>query len=275
MIKPQRPNSLRAGKTPAGPATQPPARSRPRSTLRTGAREAESPTAPTDTSITTSPSLSTGRIGAPALADQARAQLEELIVQLELPPGSVWSEVQLSERLGIGRTPVREALQRLEGDHLVRILPRLGVQVTEINVTQQLLLLEVRRVLERLVAQNAARRGTPEEREQLLRMADALEAMVDGDVLKFLRYHYEIKRYIAECARNPFAAAAIAPTHAMSRRFYFLHYRRAHDLPVAARHHADVIRAIALGEEARAGAAAESLMDYVEQITRDTVMLKS
>lgn len=214
------------------------------------------------------------RAGSPALADQARAQLEELIVKLDLPPGSVWTELQLSEKLGIGRTPVREALQRLEADHLVRILPRLGVQVTEINVTQQLLLLDVRRVLERLIAENAARRATPEEREQLLRMADNLESMVDGDVLKFLRYHYEIKRYIADCARNPFAAGAIAPTHAMSRRFYFLHYRRAHDLPVAARHHANVIRAIALGEEARAGEAAEALMDYVEQLTRDTVTHK-
>jgi hypothetical protein len=69
-------------------------------------------------------------------------------------------------------------------------------------------------------------------------------------VLKYLRYHYDIKKYIAECARNPFVASAVAPLHAMSRRFYFLHYRKAHDLPVAARHHADVIRAIALGEEA-------------------------
>lgn len=216
-----------------------------------------------------------GRVGAPALADQARARLEELIVKLELPPGSVWSELQLSEMLGIGRTPVREALQRLESDHLIKVLPRLGVQVTEINVTQQLLLLEVRRVLERLIAENAARRATPEEREQLLQMADALEAMVNRDVLKFLRTHYEIKGFIAACARNPFAASAIAPTHAMSRRFYYLHYRRAHDLPVAAKHHADVIRAIALGEEARAGAAAEALMDYVEQLTRATVMLKA
>ncbi len=170
---------------------------------------------------------------------------------------------------------MREALQRLETEYLVKILPRLGVQITEINVTQQLLLLEVRRVLERLIAQNAARRATPEEREQLLRMADTLEAMVDADVLKFLRYHYEIKRYIAQCARNPFAANAIAPSHAMSRRFYFLHYRHAHDLPVAAKHHADVIRAIALGEEARAGSAADALMDYVEQLTRATVMLKA
>jgi DNA-binding GntR family transcriptional regulator len=209
------------------------------------------------------------------LADQARAQLEELIVKLELAPGSIWSELQLSEKLGIGRTPIREALQRLEGEHLVRILPRLGVQITDINVTQQLLLLEVRRVLERLIAENAARRATPEEREQLLRMADTLEAMVNADVLKFLRYHYDIKKYIAGCARNEFAASAIAPTHAMSRRFYYLHYRKAHDLPVAARHHANVIRAIALGEQARAGAAADALMDYVEELTRATVTHKT
>jgi DNA-binding GntR family transcriptional regulator len=201
--------------------------------------------------------------------------LEELIVTLELPPGSVWSELQLSEKLGIGRTPVREALQRLQAHHLVKILPRLGAQITEINVTQQLLALEVRRVLERLIAEKAARRATPEERQQLLHMADTLEGMGNSDVHKFLRYHYEIKRFIARCARNAFAAGAIASAHAMSRRFYFLHYSREHDRPVAARHHADVIRAIALGQEDRAGAAADSLMDYVEQLTRDTVMLRT
>ncbi len=221
------------------------------------------------------PTAASQRGGVPALADQARTRLEELIVKLELPPGSIWSELQLSELIGIGRTPVREALQRLEADHLVKILPRLGIQVTEINVTEQLLLLEVRRALERLIAQNAARRATPEERQHLLRMADEFEAMVDADVLRFLRTHYDIKRFIAECARNPFAATAIAPTHAMSRRFYYLHYRRAHDLPVAAKHHADVMRAIALGEEARAGAAADALMDYVEELTRATVTARN
>lgn len=218
--------------------------------------------------------VSRGGAGAPALADQARAQLEERIVKLELPPGSVWSESQLSQMLGIGRTPVREALQRLQTEYLVKIVPRYGAQITEINVTQQLLLLEVRRVLERLVAQNAARRATSGEREQLLRMAATLEAMVDSDVLKYLRYHYDIKKYISECARNPFAARAIAPAHAMSRRFYYLHYRKAHDLPVATRHHAGVIRAIASGDEAKAGAASDRLMDYVEKLTRATVTQK-
>ena len=170
---------------------------------------------------------------------------------------------------------MREALQRLQSDYLVRILPRLGAQVTDISVSQQLLLLELRRVLERLIAGDAARRATAEEREALLGMAHALEALVDADVLKYLRYHYDIKKYIAECARNPFVASAVAPLHAMSRRFYFVHYRKAHDLPVAARHHADVIRAIALGEESRAVAASDALMDYVDSLTRATVLRKT
>ena len=211
---------------------------------------------------------------APALAEQARARLEEMIVTLELPPGSVWSELQLSEMLGIGRTPVREALQRLQAEYLVKVVPRFGAQVSAINVTQQLLLLDVRRVLERLIAQDAARRATPEEREKLLAMADALEALVEDGVLGFLRHYYDIKKFIAACARNPYAASAIGPAQAMSRRFYFLHYRVAHDLPVAASHHADVVRAIALGDEARAGLAADRLMDYVEELTRATVTQK-
>ena len=212
--------------------------------------------------------------GGPGLAEQALARLEEMVVTLELPPGSVWSELQLSEMLGIGRTPVREALQRLQAEYLVKVVPRFGAQVSEINVTQQLLLLDVRRVLERLIAQDAARRATPEERERLLSMADGLEVLVEDGVLGFLRYYYDIKKFIAACARNPYAASAIGPAQAMSRRFYFLHYRVAHDLPVAARHHADVVRAIALGDEARAGLAADRLMDYVEELTRATVMQK-
>src|SRR6185369_12391582 len=107
----------------------------------------------------------------PGLSDQARARLEEMIVSLDLPPGSMWSEAELSAKLGIGRTPVREALQRLEGDHLVRILRRHGAQITEINVVEQLLLLELRRELDRSIAKHAARRSTAQERAQLLKMA--------------------------------------------------------------------------------------------------------
>ena len=199
------------------------------------------------------------------LSDQARARLEEMIVSLELAPGSIWSEAELSARLGIGRTPVREALQRLEGDHLVRILPRHGAQITEINVVEQLLLLELRRALDRLIAADAARRCTAQERSQLLRMAERLEAFESEDVLAYLRQHYELKNFLAACARNPFVARAVMPCYAMSRRFYYLYYRQVPDIAVATKHHAEVIRAVVVGDEKAAAAASDRLMDYVEE----------
>jgi len=206
------------------------------------------------------------------LAGRARIALEQQIVTLELAPGSVWTEAELSRRLGIGRTPVREALQRLEGDYLVEIVPRLGVRITTIDVQQQILLLELRRALERLIAVRAARFCTDQERATCIAIARALESLRDADVLAFLRHHYNIKRYIAECARNPYVAKAIAPVHAMSRRFYYLHHRQVHDLTVAASHHARVIRAIASGDETRAATESDRLMDYVEELTRATVL---
>src|SRR5580698_7581353 len=84
------------------------------------------------------------------LTERAWRALEEEIVTLRIPPGSVVSEAGLSARLGLGRTPVREALQRLANEGLVQILPRRGIIVTEIDVAAQLRLLEVRREIERL-----------------------------------------------------------------------------------------------------------------------------
>jgi DNA-binding GntR family transcriptional regulator len=208
------------------------------------------------------------------LADRARIALEQQIVTLELPPGSVWTEAQLSERLAIGRTPVREALQRLEGDYLVEIVPRLGARITVIDIEQQLLSLEVRRALERVIAMRAARLCTKAERAKCMELARLLDSLVDADVLVYLRSHFSIKRYVADCARNPFAARAIAPLLAMARRFYFLHYRREHDLHVAANHHAKVLRAIAKGDAAIAGDTSDRLMDYVEEITRAALLRK-
>jgi len=205
------------------------------------------------------------------LADQALMQLEELIVTLALAPGTVWSEAALCERLQIGRTPVREALQRLQNEHLVDIVPRFGIRIVETNVEDQLLLLEVRRELERLVATLAARRATKEERAQCYQMADELIAMLARGVVEFLRYHYRVKRYITSIARNHYAEHALLPFHAISRRFYYLHYLHTRDMPLAAEHHACVIRAVAEGNEAAAAAASDVLMDYAVEITRAVI----
>src|SRR5271168_3823387 len=88
---------------------------------------------------------------AETLTDKAYRALEEEIVTLRIPPGTVVSEAILSRRLGVGRTPVREALQRLAREWLVIIMPRRGIVVSEIDPVRQLRLLEVRREIERLL----------------------------------------------------------------------------------------------------------------------------
>ena len=111
------------------------------------------------------------------LTDRAYRELEEMIVTLQLAPGTVLSEQALAVRLKIGRTPIREALQRLARDGLVVIMPRRGIMVSEINLRLQLRLLEVRRELERLMASLAAERASPDERSEF---AEVAQAMLDG-----------------------------------------------------------------------------------------------
>ena len=97
------------------------------------------------------------------LTDRAYRELEEMIVTLQLSPGTVLSEQALAMRLKIGRTPIREALQRLARDGLVVIMPRRGIMVSEINLRLQLRLLEVRRERseERRVGKECRSRWSP------------------------------------------------------------------------------------------------------------------
>src|SRR5437762_14230164 len=121
------------------------------------------------------------RSSSQSLTDCAYLDLEEMIVTLKLPPGTAVSESELSQRLRIGRTPIREALQRLARERLIVILPRRGILVSEINVKSQLRLLEVRRELERLIARSAARRATPAERERFEALARDFEKSARRD----------------------------------------------------------------------------------------------
>ena len=206
------------------------------------------------------------------LTERAYRVLEEEIVTLALPPGEVVSEALLSGRLRIGRTPIREALQRLARERLVRILPRRGIVVAAVDVREQLRLLEVRREIERLLARAAARRADPGQRDRLRAVADGMDrAATNGDETAFLRLDRELNLLVIEAARNEFAAAAMALMHGLSRRFWFIHWRESADLPEAARLHAALARAVAEGQPEPAAAASDRLLDYIEAFTRATV----
>ncbi|HLX29629.1 MAG TPA: GntR family transcriptional regulator [Casimicrobiaceae bacterium] len=208
-----------------------------------------------------------------SLTDRAYSILEEMIVTLRLPPGGAVSEASLSKALEIGRTPIREALQRLARERLVTILPRRGILVTEINVKSQLRLLEVRREVERLIARSAARRALPDERARFAEIARIFERSArTNDETTFMRVDREFNELCSRAARNEFGAGAMALMHSLSRRFWFLHYQEAADMPATAKLHANIARAIAKGDERAAARALDRLIDEIEKFTRATIV---
>jgi DNA-binding GntR family transcriptional regulator len=183
-----------------------------------------------------------------SLTEQAYRVVEEQIVTLRLKPGGILSEQSLSATTKFGRTPIREALQRLAREGLITILPRKGILVSDINPRNQLLLLEVRRELERLLSRTGAERATPVQRTGFQDIARGMD--------RAAKHKEDI---------------AMRLLQGLSRRFWYMHYREAADLPLCARLHANQARAIAKGDADAAARASDKLMDYVERFTRATV----
>lgn len=206
------------------------------------------------------------------LTDRAYRALEEEIVTLRLAPGSVVSEALLSRRLAVGRTPVREALQRLNREGLVTIMPRRGVVISDIDVASQLRLLDVRRELERLMVKSAARRSDPAQRRQFAALATGMErAARKSDDLAFMRLDREYNLLLLDASQNEFAASAMGLLNGLSRRFWYAHYQQSADLPLAARLHADIATAIAGGDPAAAAASSDRLVSYIEAFARKSI----
>ena len=195
-----------------------------------------------------------------------------MIVTLQLAPGAVVSETALSSRLGIGRTPIREALQRLARERLIVVLPRRGIMVAEVNIRTQLRLIETRREVERLLARLAAKRATDAQRQRFREIAAGMEkAAKANDDVTFMSLDREFNTLELEAAQNEFAAGAMILMHGLSRRFWYIHYKEVADMPLTARQHADIAQAIADANPRAATEAVDRLMDYIEKFTRATV----
>ena len=208
------------------------------------------------------------------LTERAYRLIEEQIVTLQLKPGDILSEQMLSAVFKIGRTPIREALQQLAREGLITILPRKGILVSDINPRSQLLVLEVRREIERLLSRAGAERATNEQREQLRNIAQGMDrAAKANDDFSFMRLDRELNQLMIDASHNVYAARSMKQLQGLSRRFWYMHYREAADLPLCARLHANQAHAIAQGNGESAARASDKLMDYVENFTRATVLV--
>jgi DNA-binding GntR family transcriptional regulator len=198
-----------------------------------------------------------------SLSDLAYRRLEEAIVTLSLRPGAVLTEAQMIELVGVGRTPVREALIRLAQQGLVEILPRKGVAVTAIDAIDVMAALDAREVLERLIAVEAAKRAGPGERSAILAKARAMrDAAQEDDVNAYMRLDKELDMLVAAAARSPYASRAVEPLQALIRRAWCFFDRQVDLLP-AAQHHVILAQALVAGEPAAAAEASDALMHHL------------
>lgn len=152
-------------------------------------------------------------------ATRAYALIEDMILFQEIAPGSLISEAWLMERIQIGRTPIREALQLLSRNRMVEIHPNKGVLVPPISIEAQLRLLEARRVLEALAVILACQRATAEDRQGMVEMMDRL-SQGGFDMRAYIETVKGTHELIVQSAHNEYLASAMAPMQGLSRRFW-------------------------------------------------------
>lgn len=197
-----------------------------------------------------------------SLAEQAYRLLEEQLVTLKLAPGELIAEKDLMDKAGIGRTPVREAIQRLSAEGLLQVLPRKGLMVTPLRRSDLIRIIEARRVLERLMVVKAAERGSPDQRQALRILAMHLEA-ADNDLEVFFRLDRRLDELLEIACDNRFLVKALTAMHSQCRRLWYLHRRRL-NLPLSAQLHGGLARAVADGDGAGAIRALDEIITILE-----------
>ena len=185
-------------------------------------------------------------------SEAAYLSIRDRILSLAMPPGSLVHEARLQEELSIGRTPIREALQRLAHEKLVRSVPNRGTFVTDVNITDLARITEVRVVLEGHAARLAAERCTAADRADIRRLLDELQTERVNDQRELMRLDQEIHRRIYRCARNAFLESTLDRYFNLSLRLWFLVLDHGVRLREAVAEHTSMLEAVLAGEGGRA-----------------------
>ena len=204
-----------------------------------------------------------------SLADRAYHAIREMIVSVELRPGAVIDERGLMDRLGIGRTPAREALRRLSQERLVEVYPRRGMFVTSVEIRDLASLAEVRSALESHVARLAAERATDEDRNALETLLGELGGQSELDARELMALDERIHRQVYRCAHNPFLEATLEEYYVLALRIWYLALDRAPELEEAVLGHRELLEAIRDGDADRAEATMRRhVLDFEEVMRR-------
>ncbi|HUZ99588.1 MAG TPA: GntR family transcriptional regulator [Gaiellaceae bacterium] len=197
------------------------------------------------------------------LADQAYIAIRNAIVSLELAPGAVIDERALIERLGIGRTPVREALRRLAHEQLVEVFPRRGMFVTNVDVRDLARISEVREALEPEAARLAAERANEDERDALAELGSSIVRGAD-----LMDIDERIHRAIYAAAHNDLLEKTLGEYYVLAHRIWMIALDRNEALEEAVEAHRNLVLAIINGSGDRAADLMRAHVQDFEQAMR-------
>ena len=187
-------------------------------------------------------------------AEIAYRRLREMIVTGVLEPGEVINEQELVERLGIGRTPVREAIQRLRWQHLMTVFPRRGLAIAKLGLEDIHAIFETRQAVEQRTAELAAVRADPDEAALLLELGRRLDDTArTQNHQRFLPLDFDLHLGIARASRNALLAESAEQLLTLSTWAWHRYFRLRGSLPSDYLDHGELARAIAERDAERAG----------------------
>jgi DNA-binding GntR family transcriptional regulator len=200
------------------------------------------------------------------LADRAYDELRDRLVTLRIAPGAPIDEDAIGAQLGMGRTPVREAIKRLALENLVTVFPRRGTFAAEINITDLAYVSDVRSQLEAHAAYRAAQRMTPELRRELDALLDELGCSRGDDQSALMSLDARIHRFVYRCSGNPYLEETAGRYLNLSLRIWYLVIDRLPHLFARVHEHEQLLRAIGAGQADRAR---EIVAEHIEIFERE------
>ena len=197
-------------------------------------------------------------------------ELKRQILMGEITPGPRMMEVELAEKMGVSRTPVREAIRKLEKEGLVAIEPRRGAYASDISIKDMLDVLEVRQDLEGMAAAMAARKVTEDEKKAFIKANTAyMEAVKSGDTEEIIRCDEVFHKLIGDFSGNKTLNQLLSQVQELALRFRYLYYddfSRYEKMPME---HEEIEEAILSGDSRKARIVAEEHIDNLKKFVTE------
>ena len=201
------------------------------------------------------------------LREMVSEELKMQILTGAIVPGTRMMEVELAESIGVSRTPIREAIRKLEKEGLVTIEPRRGAYASQISTEDMVEILEVRQNMEGLAAFLAASRMTPQQLQELREASNSYnEAVISGNMPDMIKHDTRFHHIIVESCNNKILMQMIEQLQELVLRFRYIYYdnfKRAENMPAE---HMQILEAIASGDADAAREAADTHIDRLKEL---------